>query len=110
MTTTLQRLEGDRATIGGFLIRFPSGTAKTVSWESGAPVTDTKEAAQKYAVAVVDALLKEGRQDDIDRTNWVSVVAAAQRCISDWNDKLRAATYRQGGHDDLTLSTAHQLT
>lgn len=110
MTTTLERLEGDSATIGGVLFRFPSGTAKKAVWESGAPITDTKEAAQKCTTQVVDALLREGKHNDIQSTNWTSCVAAVQRHMSDWNDKLRAATYARGGHDDASLSTAHQLT
>lgn len=110
MPTSLQRMEADDATIGGFLMRFPSGKATVVQWKHGAPSLDSKADAQKLITGVVDSLLKEGRQDDIDRTNWVSCVAAAQRIVSDWSDLLRAHIRRRDGTDDASLSTARLLT
>lgn len=101
-------MEADDATIGGFLARFPSGKTTIVQWKHGAPSLDSKADAKKLTVQLVDTLLKEGdRQDDIDRTNWASVVAAVQRIVSDWSDLLRLHIRRRDGTDDATLSTKH---
>lgn len=85
MSTTLQRLDSPDARIGGFLITFPSKRTKTVHWSSEIPIHPTLDAAKKYAASTVETLLREGRQDDLDRTNWVSVTAAIERIIKDFN-------------------------
>jgi hypothetical protein len=45
-----------------------------------------------YAAAILEECTKRGRPDLVERTNWASVAAAVQRCISDWNDKRAAGT------------------
>jgi hypothetical protein len=90
MNTTLQRLEGQRPTIGGFLITYPSGKAKAVYWEFDKPIKDTMTAAKGYAAKCLDNCLQEDRADDANRTNWPSVVAAIQRIVLDWNEATRA--------------------
>jgi hypothetical protein len=78
----------------GFVVEFPSGTRKSVAWRSKAPITPTLEAAKSYAGELIAARGSEpGGMDDIERTNWPSVVAAVQRIITDWNDKTRARLY-----------------
>ena len=91
LCTTLHRLETDDRTVGGVLFTFPSGAMKSATWRSQTPIQDTLSAAKDYAAHVVQALLKEGKQDDIDRTNWTSAVAAVQKHIIDFNHKLRAS-------------------
>lgn len=95
MSTNLHRLEGDHATIGGFKIQFPSGCTKLVHWQSAAPITPELDAAKKYAATVLDGLMREGKNDDVGRTNWASVTAAIQRIVSDWNERLRAHLYAE---------------
>lgn len=92
-STSLIRLEGDEVEVGGFLLFFPSGKTKQVAWRSPKPITPTLDAAKKYASEVVDSLLKEGgiEHPDIQRTNWVSVTAAVQRIILDFNDRVTKA-------------------
>lgn len=91
--TSLIRLEADKVEQGGFMLFLPSGTTKVVAWHSPKPITPTLEAAKKYASEVVDELLKEGGigHPDIQRTNWVSVTAAVQRIILDFNDRVKVA-------------------
>jgi len=91
--TTLQRLEStaNDATIGGFVVTFPSGCSKVVHWQAAEPITPLRDAAKKYAAAALQTCIDEDRRDDADRTNWASVTAAVQRIVSDWNDKLREA-------------------
>lgn len=79
--------------VGGFVIVFPSGTTKSIAWRSKAPIPDTLEAAKQYVAQLVDTMIASGRIDDLDRTNIPSLVAAAQKIISDWNDKTRARLY-----------------
>jgi len=91
--TTLQRLESttNDATIGGFVITFPSGAARILHWQAHEAITPLRDAAKKYAAAALQTCIDEDRRDDADRTNWASVTAAVQRIVSDWNDKLRIA-------------------
>ena len=78
----------------GFVVEFPSGTRKVVAWKSKAPIVPTLDAAKKYAGELIAARGSEpGGMDDVNRTNWASVVAAVQRIITDWNDKTRARLY-----------------
>jgi hypothetical protein len=83
--TKIRRLEAQDATIGGVLFEFPSGKCKSAQWQSPIRVTDTLELAKKTTVHVLNALISEGAQDDVDRTNWTSCVAAVQKHIVDWN-------------------------
>ena len=79
--------------VGGFVVVFPSGTRKNVAWRSEAPIQDTLAAAKEYAAKLVQSMLDEQRIDDLDRTNMVSLVAAIQKIIGDWNSKRREALY-----------------
>jgi hypothetical protein len=73
--------------IGGFLITFPSGLSKEVVWQSAVPAPDPLRAAKEFTAGVLQQLLEEQRQDDIDRTNWVSVTAAVQKIVKDFGAK-----------------------
>lgn len=79
--------------VGGFVVVFPSGATKSIAWRSKAPIPDTLEVAKQYVAQLVDTMIASGRIDDLDRTNIPSLVAAAQKIISDWNDKTRARLY-----------------
>lgn len=98
MTTSLQRIEGNDYRIGGFHIRYPSGYAKTLYWNTGAPILPTIDAAKQYASTALQDLIETQRVDDADRTNWASVTAAIQRIISDFNDILTKRIHADAGH------------
>jgi len=95
-STSLIRLEADEPERGGLLIFFPSGRHMTIAWRTVTQITPTKEAALQYTGQIVEELnkvaAKEGRdspaEQDLARTNWVSVTAALQRCIIDFNHAL----------------------
>lgn len=97
-STSLIRLEGDDPEVGGFLIFYPSGKHMTISWRVVKHIEPTKEAALQFVGKIVDDLNKaaaqgtpEDRQaaeQDLKRTNWVSVTAAVQRVILDFNSEL----------------------
>lgn len=92
MSTNLIRLESDDPCTAGVLVRFDSGLPdKVVQWQTtpGRLISPALDAAKQYTVAIVDALIKEGREDDLRNTNWVSVVAAMHKCIRDFNGSLR---------------------
>jgi hypothetical protein len=42
----------------------------------------------QYTGRVVEELNQRNAEEDLRRTNWVSVSAAVQRCILDFNDAL----------------------
>jgi hypothetical protein len=88
--TTLQRLESDSPHVAGILFTFPSGTSKQITWEAEQPITPTLDAAKRYAAVMLDAIMKEGRVDDAERTNWASCTAAIQKLIQEFNDALIA--------------------
>lgn len=82
----------DTPEVGGFFVFLPSGATKTIAWRSAQPITPTLEAAREWTTKIVEALLKANTAEsaaDIDATNWVSVVAAVQRIILDWNDRIQ---------------------
>jgi hypothetical protein len=83
----------DDLAVGGFLVTFPSGAAKTIAWRSEAPIQDTLEASKEYTAKLINTMIGEGKIDDIERTNVPSLVAAIQKMISDWNEKQRARLY-----------------
>ncbi len=68
---------------------FDSGVAKVAAWRSDAvvPALDT---AKALAAQVLEALRTEGRWDEIRDTNWVSVAAALNKLVRDWNGALVA--------------------
>lgn len=76
--------DGD-AGVGGFFVFLPSGRTKVITWRQMQPITPTLDAAKQYAAKVIESLQRDGLHDDIDRTNWVSVTAAIERIILDWN-------------------------
>jgi len=100
-STSLKRLEGDEPEVGGVIIFFPSGLFHDISWRAVTHITPTKEAAVRFVGQIVEDLDKKSQQaegharqmieEDIRRTNWVSVTAAVQRCIIDFNEKLSTA-------------------
>jgi hypothetical protein len=75
--------------VGGFIARWPSGTTKQVAWRFDRPIYPTLDAAKQYAAKLIEALSAEAKFDDMERTNWSSAVAAIQKIISDWNEKVR---------------------
>jgi hypothetical protein len=75
---------------------MPSGASKSVVWRQAAPIEPTLEAAKKCAAQIIEALSADARYDDMERTNWTSVVAAIQKIVMDWNDKRREALYAEG--------------
>lgn len=97
-STSLIRLEADDPHHGGFLIFFPSGRHMTISWETETHITPTKEAALTYVGKVVEELNKasasmdqqtrDNAEQDLRSTNWVSVAAAVQRLVLDFNTAL----------------------
>lgn len=98
----LIELEGDKVEHGGFLIFLPSGRTKVISWSSPKPITPTIDAAKEYTAKVIEQLLAENSaqgQSDFDGTNWVSVVAAVQRILLDFNDKVTKAINTKMGRD-----------
>lgn len=86
--TSLIAAESDDAEVGGLFIFFPSGVTKTVSWRQVSAITPTMDAAKQFTIKIVEQLQMDGNEDDVNVTNWASVVAAVQRIILDWNDKL----------------------
>lgn len=102
--SSLIRLEGDTVERGGFLLFLPSGATKVIAWHTAKPITPTLDAAKQYTTQIVDGLLQAGgiANTDIQRTNWVSVTAAVQRCILDFNDRLVAAINAKMSSDLMT--------
>lgn len=92
-STSLIELESDETEVGGFAIFFPSGRTKMVHWRSLKPITPTIDAAKDYTAKVLEGLLKgdEIGLKDMERTNWVSVAAAVQRIILDFNGRVTTA-------------------
>jgi hypothetical protein len=64
---------------------------KEVIWKSTVPAPDSLKAAKEFTAGLLQQLLEEGKTDDADRTNWVSVTAAVQRLVMDFNDRRRQA-------------------
>lgn len=77
--------------VGGFRITFPSGLVKEVIWKSTVPAPDSLKAAKEFTAGLLQQLIEEGKNDDADRTNWPSLVAAIQRMVMDFNERRRAA-------------------
>jgi len=91
MQTNLHRLESDDATIGGFLITYPSGQSKAVTWRTKSHINPVLEAAKEYAATALNERMNAGTlaaMQDADNTNWPSVVAAISRLIVEFNDRL----------------------
>jgi hypothetical protein len=88
---TLRLLISDDPRIAGILITFPSNEGLEITWSARAPIKDTRKEAQSYATALVDTLRAGGMQHHIDNTNWASMVAAIQKHLTDFNERLRMA-------------------
>ena len=92
MSTNLIRLEsadGDPYA-GGVAVAFDSGVSKQIAWRAkpGEYISPALDAAKEYTAQLLDTLLREGREEEIRHTNWVSVTAAVHKCIRDFNGKL----------------------
>jgi len=74
---------------GGVLIKYPSGHAHEIAWQSdGRLILPTLGAAKAYAGQALSSLQADNRQRDIDATNWSSLVAALQRVLEEFNTQL----------------------
>jgi hypothetical protein len=95
--TQIYRLEAKVGSTdtGGIAFRFPSGKVKTLTWKTQAPIEPTLDAAKEYATKLIDEMLRGGGMDDVERTNWASAVAAIQKHILDFNQKLRVQLHRE---------------
>jgi hypothetical protein len=87
---TIHRLEANSPKHGGVLVTFDDGTAKQAAWSSSTHL-DIKGTARRIVEQLIQALLDSNRQDLLDSTNWVSMVAGVAKHVSDWNDTLVAA-------------------
>ena len=97
----LQRLEAtsNDPKVGGFVMTFPSGRAEVIEWNHGAPFASDAailEASKQLAAQLVERLSRTASHDDLERTNWASVVAAIQRIVTDWNAALKRSIYDAG--------------
>lgn len=97
-SAVLIRMEGTngRKDIFAFLICFPrdarfdagsKGVQLVIASRALKPheaLSSEMEVAKGYAAHVIDELLKRGRMDLIDRTNWPSVVASIAHMIEEF--------------------------
>ena len=92
MSTNLIRLEDSNNDpfVGGVLLRFDSGAAKTIAWRSEAVISPALDAAKQYAAQVIEALVKDNDERAVRDTNWASVTAALYAIIRQFNGRLVA--------------------
>lgn len=83
------RAEGANVEQGGFYLFLASGRTIVVGWNQPKPIQPTLDAAKQYAAKAIERLQQTGGEADIRDTNWTSVTAAIQRCILDWNDRVK---------------------
>ena len=90
MSTNLRPLEAvdGNPFVGGFVISFDSGKAKSVVWQSEKIISPALDAAKQYTANVLEELAKENREADVRNTNWVSVTAAVHKLVRDFNGRL----------------------
>lgn len=90
MSTNLRPLEAVDGSpfVGGFVISFDSGLAKSVVWQSEKIISPALDAAKQYTANVIDELVKANREADVRHTNWVSVTAAVHKLVRDFNGRL----------------------
>lgn len=92
MSTRLIRLEAADGNpyVGGIAVEFDSGVAKRIQWQCkpGELISPALDAAKEYTAALLQELMREGREQELRDTNWVSVTAAVHKCIRDFNGKL----------------------
>lgn len=92
---TIHRLEApNNPSTGGVLVTFDDATTKQAQWSSSTHV-DVKGTARRIVESIIDDLLKANRQDLLDSTNWVSMVAGVAKHVVDWNDSLVRAVGNQ---------------
>lgn len=88
----LQRLETNDPRIGGILLSYEGNpTGVSAVWKVARPCADPRALAQDVASRLLDRLISARRVVDADNTNWVSVVAACEKLIRDWNFSLARA-------------------
>lgn len=88
---TIHRLESDNPKHGGVLVTWDENCAKQAAWSSSTHL-DVKKTARRVVEQLIQSLLDAERQDLLDSTNWVSMVAGVAKHVSDWNDVIvRAA-------------------
>ncbi len=107
----IYRLEDpDSLNSAGICIAFDDDKpAVRLQWRSGAPLNpaDVLATAKECAAQALAHLLAQDRSTEAEFTNWTSVVAAVQRHVQDWSDKLKADLYRSsdpGGGGEGRLS------
>ena len=79
--------------VSGFIVRMPSGLSLQVAWRAPAPIVPPLDAAKQYAAELITALQKRNAHKDLEVTNWPSAVAAIQKVILDFNEKISAHLY-----------------
>lgn len=98
----LRALENDDPLVGGFLVTWPSGNAKTVVWRQSAVIHPALDGAKQFVAGVIEGMLNgpgitnDDRRialDDIERTNIPSLVASVWKIVRDWNAKRAEALY-----------------
>lgn len=106
--TQLHRLEATNGNpyAGGVLIRYSSGHAQEIAWQSdGRLILPTLDAAKAYAAQALAGLQADNRQREIDATNWASMVAALQAILQDFNAQLLPAIRAKTEHPPALPST-----
>ncbi len=89
VSTNLIRLESDDPQLAGVLVRFDSQLPdKVVQWHAAEVISPALDAAKQYTAALIESLVKDGREADVRHTNWVSVAAAMHRIIREFNGRL----------------------
>ena len=93
----IYRLESPESLkVAGIAIAFDDDKpAVLCQWRSGAPLNpaDVLATAKDLAARALNHLMVSGRDAEANSTNWPSVVAAVQRHVQDWSDKLKASLY-----------------
>lgn len=72
--------------LGGAIVELPSGVRKSLSWQAQTPIRPTLDAAKEYTAALLDSI----PPDDANRINIPSTVAALQRIIIEYNERVVA--------------------
>jgi predicted NodU family carbamoyl transferase len=73
------------------LVTFDENCAKQAAWSSSTHL-DVKKTARRVVEQLIQSLLDAERQDLLDSTNWVSMVAGVAKHIADWNESLARRT------------------
>lgn len=98
----LRAIESDDPLVGGFIVEFPSGTSKVITWRQEPLVSPALDGAKAFVAAMIEGMLNgpgvtnDDRRislDDIERTNIPSLVASVWKIVRDWNAKRAEALY-----------------